>query len=291
MNTILIRLAALALLAGIGTATARAAESYDNCTGFIDSVPTVITMQGTWCLRKDLSTALTGVNAIDIQTSNVTIDCNGFKLGGLAAGPATFSTGIYAYGQRSNITVRNCAIRGFLAGIAIYGNEPGTGHLVEDNRLDQITAQGIYVIGDGSVVQRNRVINTGGAPGADRASGIVVLGDAIDNVVDGIFGAEAVVDFSPQGLYSGGVGNIPGIGFVVRGNRIRNLAPKGNGEAVGIGIAGYGMSVRDNVIAQYLPTAGRGVYCSIGGVLLGNHIYNYSQATSSCVDGGHNLAF
>ena len=291
MNTTYIRLAALALLAAVGLAPAQAAQSYDNCTGFIDSVPTVITSQGTWCLRKDLNTALTGVIAIDIRTSNVTIDCNGFKLGGLAAGPATYSTGIYAYGQRSNITVRNCAIRGFRAGIAIYGNEPGTGHLVEDNRLDHNTVQGIYVIGDGSVVQRNRVIDTGGAPGSDRATGIVVLGDLIDNVVDGIAGAADVVDFSPEGMYSGGVGNIPGIGFVVRGNRVRNLVPKGNREAVGIGIAGYGMSVRDNVIAQYLPTTGKGVYCSTGGMLYGNHILNYSQGMFSCSDGGHNLAF
>ena len=291
MNTTPIRLAALALLASLGTVPARAAESYDNCTGFIDSVPAVITTQGTWCLRKDLSTALTGVSAIDIQTSNVTIDCNGFKLGGLAAGVGTFSTGIYAYGTRSNITVRNCAIRGFRMGIGIYANEPGTGHLVEDNRLDQITSQGIYVIGDGSVVQRNRVIDTGGAQDSDRATAITVLGDAIDTVVDGIAGAEAVVDFSPQGLYSGGVGNIPGIGFVVRGNRIRNLVPKGNREAVGIGIAGYGMSVRDNVIAQYQSTIGKAVYCSTGGVLSGNHIYNYSQGAFTCVDGGHNLGF
>jgi hypothetical protein len=65
---------------------AQAAESYDNCSGYIDSVPAVIATQGTWCLRKDLSTAQTSGNAIEIAANNVVIDCNDFKLGGLAAG-------------------------------------------------------------------------------------------------------------------------------------------------------------------------------------------------------------
>ncbi|HEY0661599.1 MAG TPA: hypothetical protein VGD21_09825, partial [Lysobacter sp.] len=68
------------LLAGpVAPAPAQAAQSYDNCTGFIDSLPATITTQGTWCLRKDLSTAMSSGNAITIATNNVTIDCNDFK--------------------------------------------------------------------------------------------------------------------------------------------------------------------------------------------------------------------
>lgn len=77
-------LSTIVMLAGLAGAAspALAAESYDGCVGFIDAVPAVITTQGTWCLRKDIATSMSGINAIEIQVSNVTIDCNGFKLGG-----------------------------------------------------------------------------------------------------------------------------------------------------------------------------------------------------------------
>ena len=289
-------LSTIVMLAGLAGAAspALAAESYDGCVGFIDAVPAVITTQGTWCLRKDIATSMSGINAIEIQVSNVTIDCNGFKLGGLAAGPATFSTGIYAYGTLSNITVRHCTIRGFRSGIAIYANDPGTGHLVEDNRLEQITSQGIYVIGQGSIVRRNTVVNTGGAPGSDRAQAISVLGDAIDNVVDGVFGAADVANFSPSGLYSGGVGGISGVGFLVQGNRIRNLVPKGTGEARGLELAGSAQSVRDNTVSQLSSTTGKGVYCSLGSedVLRDNLVRNYTQGLyGGCNDLSGNVVY
>ena len=144
--------ARFAVLVGTGLAglipsttfTAVAAESYDNCTGFVDSLPAVISSQGTWCLRKDLATPVgTGV-AIDIRTNNVTLDCNDFKIGGLAAGSGTRTNGIGATG-RSNITVRHCSVRGFFHGIKL----DGAGHLIEHNLLDRSTWMGISVAGDG----------------------------------------------------------------------------------------------------------------------------------------------
>src|SRR5262245_20959189 len=78
-----------ALLLSLFVLPAVAAESYDACAGFIDTVPTTISTQGVWCLRKDLATAVSNGAAISIEANNVTIDCNGFKLGGLAAGPGS----------------------------------------------------------------------------------------------------------------------------------------------------------------------------------------------------------
>src|SRR4249920_3466180 len=91
-----------ALLLGCA-GSAHAAQSYDNCTGFITSLPAVITTQGTWCLKQDLATTVTSGSAITINTNNVTIDCNDFKLGGLGAGLATLANGIYSL-NRVNAT-------------------------------------------------------------------------------------------------------------------------------------------------------------------------------------------
>src|SRR4029078_12340445 len=86
----------LAALAASAPRSAHAAESYDNCSGFITSLPAVISTQGTWCFKQDLATAITSGNAISINTNNVTLDCNDFKLGGLAAGAGTMTYGVAA---------------------------------------------------------------------------------------------------------------------------------------------------------------------------------------------------
>lgn len=285
-------LAALLLLAAALAAPNNArAETYHNCAGFIDSIPATISTQGVWCLRKDLATSLTGVNAINIVTNNVTIDCNGFKLGNLAAGPATASVGIYAYGQLSSIAVRNCNIRGFAGGVMIYGNDPGSGHVVEDNLLDHNTTYGIYLIGYSSIVRRNRVLNTGGRPGYTVAYAITSMGDAMDNVVDGISGAGDVTEFMAIGIYAGGVGSSVQDGVVVRDNRLRNLIPKGGSEAQGIVVASTAAWIRDNSLVEPTTTNGKGVYCSFGGHLTNNVIANFSTGNSGCNDNGGNLFY
>src|SRR5450756_2016927 len=85
--------------------TAPAQAETVNCTA-ITALPAVITVQGIYCFTGDLTTAMTIGSAIDIQTNNVVLDLNGFKLGGLAAGPGTLASGIFA-NNRQNITIRN----------------------------------------------------------------------------------------------------------------------------------------------------------------------------------------
>src|SRR5690606_20562969 len=118
-----------------------------------------------------------------IATNNVTIDCNDFKIGGLGAGDASNANGIYAE-SKQNATIRHCNVRGFYQGIHLAG---GAGHLVEDNRLDNNLFTGIEVMGYNSLVQRNRVYDTGGRTGFGNAYGIFADGDLIDNTVSGLF--------------------------------------------------------------------------------------------------------
>ena len=113
-----------------------------------------------------------------IQANNVVLDLNGFKLGGLAAGRATTTNGIFA-DNRQNITIKNGTIRGFFRGIRLSDTGASQGHVVEDIRADQNTRLGINVEGSGILVRNNQVVATGGCQvcGANaNASGIEVFG-------------------------------------------------------------------------------------------------------------------
>jgi len=232
----------------LASASALAAEAYDNCTGFIDSLPANITNQGTWCMRKDLSTSITSGAAITLANNNITVDCNDFKLGGLAGGAGTQALGISAT-NRLNVTLRNCNVRGFYRGIYIVGSSPTTtgGHVIEDNRADTNTRTGMRIDGDGSVVRRNFVRDTGGST-LGAAYGINTLGD-IDVIDNTVIGVAPGADGSGNG--SGYALRVElNDGGVIQGNRVRGVTSVGTGAAYGIFLAsGTRMSVRDNHVA------------------------------------------
>src|SRR5688572_2690181 len=162
MRTIL--LAAAVLAAGAAAALpapARAAGDFDNCEGFIDTLPAIIDHAGTWCVRKDLATALTNVIAIDIDAHDVTVDCHGFRITSVAATPGV-RTGVAA--QFVNRTVvRGCRVSGFEVGILTNGATA----LVEDNRLENnfigIQMFGVddsQPYGGGAMARRNVVVDS-----------------------------------------------------------------------------------------------------------------------------------
>lgn len=233
---------------------AEAAESYDNCAGFIDSIPTTISTQGVWCLRKDLSGNLGSGAAVTIAANNITIDCNDYKLGNLAAGPATLARGISAQ-DRANPTIRHCNVRGFATGIDLTGS----GALVEGNRLDGNTRIGIRVSGDGGVVRDNLVFDTGSATGYGIAIGIQTdfAVDVLDNR------ASAVLALVP----ANGTGRAVGIWLgenatgLVAHNRISQITYQflGNGsvsfwgiESYATGYPGQTLRINDNVAPSYV---------------------------------------
>jgi len=260
------------------------AEAYHTCKGFIDSLPATIGTQGTWCLRKDLSTAMTSGNAIEIDANNVTIDCNGFKIGGLAAGTGTGTTGIMAL-NKLNATVRNCNIRGFQFGIEFHGANASGGHLVEDNSLDGNTLIGVYVRGVGSTIRNNTVIDTGGSTGSDvvfwNTTGIRVQQgvDVINNTVNGV--APAGANATAYGIYT----TFNGDGSV-NGNRVRGLAPTGTGAPRGIYNIGSGRGVtRDNDVQGPGPgvAGGVGIRCDSNATTArGNVINGFETGIEDC---------
>ena len=270
-------------LLSLAPSSASAAESYDNCTGTIASLPATITTPGTWCVKQDLSTAITTGNAITIANNNVTVDCNDFKVDGLAAGASTAAVGIFA-GNRLNAIVRNCNVRGFSQGIRMLGT--GGGHVVEDNRLDSNTFIGILVQGDGSVVRRNQVLDTGNSTTSTVAYGISTTYsvDILNNLVAGVVartgGAGSVFGISTSADASGSI----------NGNRIRDLLKDGIGRAYGIYNGNSGRIVlRDNDLVGDASTGSTGLFCTNAtGRAKSNVIDGFANFLISCGDAGGN---
>jgi len=246
----------LASLATAAPAPAKAAQSYDNCTGFIDSVPATITTQGVWCLRADLSTAIASGNAITIATNNVTVDCNDFKLGGLAAGPATNAYGVYS-DNRLNSVVRNCNIRGFQEGVFLIF---GGGHVVENSRFDGITFIGIRVNSPNTTVRGNLLSDTGGSTSQSSFYGIVAATsqggiDVIGNTVNGVTGSGA--GHNAYGIWLSGMSS-----GSISHNRVRGVIPGDGGTSGAIfGNSSGRQAVHDNVVHGSNVAGSFGIVC------------------------------
>jgi hypothetical protein len=277
-------LAAVLALALLHPATGRA-ETFHTCRGFITSLPAVISTQGTWCLRQDLATQMTSGTAITIAANNVTLDCNDYKIGGLAPGVVTQAVGVASL-DRQNITVRHCNIRGFLFGLSLVGVSSG-GLVVEDNRFDGATRIGLQVTGDDSVVRRNVVRNTGGSTSQPGLAVGINTGGEVDILDNTVAGALAVPDGVGRGeAYGIWATNIRG---TVAGNRIRNLVASGP-----IG-GSFGIVVRDNGLVMIDGNEligsgiGYGVACDNPlGRLRNNAIHGFNAPGAVCTNAGGN---
>jgi hypothetical protein len=275
---------ALALLLALAAlpATSRA-ETYHTCAGFIDTLPAVLSTQGVWCLRADLSTLIASGAAIDVQTNNVTIDCNGFKIGNLGAGRDTQARAIQA-SDRRNLTVRGCNIRGFRTGIDISGNNTYGGHVIEDNLLEGVVRTGIFGGGDGTQIRRNRLVDIGGPTNTNTAYGIDVwYADVTGNVIDGVFAGTGFANGRAYGIYATGGGTIAD-------NRIRGLVTQGSDTSYGI-YAGSGSGSRMRIVRNELfgPGTGTtiGIFClSAEGSMTGNFIADFGTGYSTCTNDG-----
>ena len=214
---------------GFGVVGPAPAETV-NCTA-ITALPAVITVQGVYCLTGNLTAAIMGGNAIDIQTSNVVLDLNGYKLAGLGAGTGTLTTGIHA-NNRQNITIKNGTVRGFFNGIFLDDSAGGVsrGHVVEDIRADQNRGAGIFVHGAAILVRNNQVVATGGSTafGPDEdASGILVKGTATCVLNNDVSDTVKQGAGTARGIYFSGC-----TGCLAVNNRIMN-ADKGIEYALG----------------------------------------------------------
>ena len=284
----LLAVVALAWASLTAPCAVQAAESYDNCTGFITSLPVTISSQGTWCLKQDLATAITSGAAITINTNNVTIDCNNFKLNGLAAGVGTSTAGV-SLSDRFNATVRRCKIGGFFRGILFLSTtaSSGGGHVVEDNRFDLNTHEGVLVFGDGSVIRRNRILDTAGSTVQTSAYGIYVAYnvDVMDNIIAN------VTSDSSTNSWATGIYIYNSFRTRIIGNTVRGVTADGTGNPVGIVASSEDYLIfRGNDLAGDASAGSQGITCAngLGDSARDNVVSGFASTISGCVDGGGN---
>lgn len=265
---------------------ALAAESYDNCTGFIAALPAVINTQGTWCLDKDLATAIASGNAISIETNNVTIDCNDFKVGNLAAGVGTTTIGIRSTG-RLNHVVRNCNVRGFHTGISLT---EGGGHVVEDNRVEASRAGGIVVAGAGSSIRRNLVADTGGAQPASPTT-VAITGFSNVTIVDNTVVNAFLTDQALESHVVAGIASLYSVAPVER-NIVNGLDAMGIGAATGIWMV---VTPDAPVVDNRVHAAGlggfAGIHCQLESSMArtrDNMVADYATGILGCGNAGNN---
>jgi hypothetical protein len=248
-----------------------------NCTA-ITSLPYTITTQGIYCLTGHLSTGITAGNAITINTNNVVLDLNGYKIGGLAAGPGTNANGIYAE-QRQNIIIKNGTVRGFYAGINLYDASPLTtsqGHIIEDIRADMNTHTGIGVSGRGNIIRNNQVVDTGGAPGGGNvnAYGIHIVGPGNRVINNDVYETkEQGIGGKANGIYA-----VFTTGVVIGNNRVGN-AEFGPGTSYGVHLyQSDNALVKDNTIS----VMDDGIYYNATGI--GSSGIYMNNLTSGCTN-------
>ena len=253
-------------------ATSRAAESFDACTATIVSLPAVLSSSGRYCLVGDVATAMASGNAIDINANNVTIDCNGFKIGNLAAGAATQTAGVLMH--RLNGTVTGCHFRGFKAPVIGVGAH---GARIENNVFEGGRYYGLYLAGDGTTIRGNRFVDIGGTVGGE-AIRVDGSGEIRDNLIDGVTTA------------SGSATGITGYGdFVVIDNTIRGLVGPTTDNAVGISFSGEDTQVfieRNHLQARV--DEGTGVNCPPVAIFRDNSVIGFAAPWSGCTDHGRN---
>ncbi len=138
----------------------------------ISACGTTISEPGLYILEGNLST--NGGNCIDVNGSNVTIDCQNHSIAGSGSGVGIFIAEPVA---KENISIVNCEISNFETGIYV--------EFVKDSSISNNTvhgnATGIWVDGSGFVEPNRNIVSNNTA--YSNTYGIWIFNEANDNVI------------------------------------------------------------------------------------------------------------
>jgi hypothetical protein len=155
----------------------------------IVSFPYVISTPGSYKLTTNLNVSGAGVSAIDIETSNVTLDLGGYTIAGPVnctstscnSAANTYSAGVYAYNQ--DVLVQNGYIKGFYTCLNL---SDGT---VQNLNITSCV-NGIVT---NYAIVRNNVVNSCNYIGIDSASSIILENVVNNNGTYGIYAYDSSV--------------------------------------------------------------------------------------------------
>jgi len=183
------------ILAAVGSLEA------GTCTP-ITAVPFVISAPGTYCLEADLPVTSTAfLYAVEIATSDVTIDLQGHALDGGTLGPGNQVIGIFGM-NRGNIHIHNGHIVGFYQGIVLDTSNPALSHdiLIEDLVVERSNYRGMQIDGNHTILRNNRILDTGPNTLDLHPDGLVTCGNGgSDSVVYNNTVVNVIGD-SPDGM-------------------------------------------------------------------------------------------
>jgi hypothetical protein len=169
----------------------------------------------------------TGQDCLVIQSSNITIDLNGFNVSGNGAG-----VGIFVNAPINNITIRNGGVKGFAVGILLGG----TGNIVKEVHVDNNTDTGM-LLGENSLVDH-----------------VTAQGNAKHGIVMATAATIRNSTLRANGNNPSSVGLSVGPGSTVTGNTIW--------ASIGTGLfASLGSTVIGNTVFDSNPGAGMSVIC------------------------------
>jgi hypothetical protein len=150
----------------------------------IKALPNTITEPGVYVLTKDLVYSGSGA-AIDVETSNVVVDFQGYKIQGSSPSTA-FGVTVGKSAVASNVTIQNGTVENFSVGVyfAFDGNF-GDGGALEAGQACNLrivnTGAGIVVDQPYSVIQNNLIYNCSGIgiSGPDGVGGILIANNKL----------------------------------------------------------------------------------------------------------------
>jgi hypothetical protein len=236
------------------------ASAPPTCTP-ITTLPSVITVEGVYCFTGNLTTSMASGNAIEIQSDNVTIEMNGWKLEGQFNNDTTTAYGIYA-SSRVAVTVRNGTVKGFLVGIQFTGTEfvsyaDSRYNLVEHVLATDNTATAISMKGQNNTIRYNRISGTGGSTVVNEAMGIELTGSYGQVIGNDINATQASGGDAPDGI---GIACYNSQVALIKGNRI--FSTRGTlSDSTSIYLSGCYDSL---VVGNELLGADRGIWISDG---------------------------
>jgi parallel beta-helix repeat protein len=205
----------------------------------ISSAPYTISQPGSYIVVADLTT-MQNVNAITIETSNVTIDLNGHTLYGFSRFAGNPAYGIISLSD-DNIIIKNGIARGFRnCGIYLGGKNCQ----VSNVQVIQNGTLGIYLYNYGSIKDCVAEDNGTGGINVEKSGGIITGNISNNNGASGIYAHDSAIVTGNSVSNNDNIGISAGFGCTVTDNNANNNVM--SGIIVGGGSTVTGNSVHNN---------------------------------------------